>query len=199
MNTFNLFPTPVAFFKLPNELTEEQLEFLKNAEQRPNEGNTTSKFREVLDHELFADLKEFVMESLNTYFDNTISPMNDVKLRVTQSWLNYTKKGQWHHKHAHPNSVISGVFYVNADKEKDKIFFYKDGYKQLSFPTERYNEYNSDSWWLPVGTNELVLFPSSFTHSVAPVETDETRISLAFNTFPVGDVGSDDSLTGLKL
>lgn len=199
MNTFNLFPTPVAFFKLPNELTEEQLEFLKNAEQRPNEGNTTSKFREVLDHELFADLKEFVMESLNTYFDNTISPKNDVSLRVTQSWLNYTKKGQWHHKHAHPNSVISGVFYVNADKEKDKIFFYKDGYKQLSFPTERYNEYNSDSWWLPVGTNELVLFPSSFTHSVAPVETDETRISLSFNTFPVGDVGHDDSLTGLKL
>jgi uncharacterized protein (TIGR02466 family) len=199
MNTFNLFPTPVSFFKLPNDLTEEQVRFLKGAEQRPNEGNTTSKFREVLDHELFADLKEFMMESLNTYFDNTISPMNDVKLRVTQSWLNYTKKGQWHHKHAHPNSIVSGVFYVNADKEKDKIFFYKDGYKQLSFPTERYNEYNSESWWLPVGTNELILFPSSLTHSVAPVETNETRISLAFNTFPVGDVGNDETLTGLKL
>lgn len=199
MNIFNLFPTPVAFFKLPKDLSQEQLEFLKNAEQRPNEGNTTSAFREVLDHELFGDLKEFVMSSLHTYFDGVVSPKNNVKLRVTQSWLNFTKKGQWHHKHAHPNSIVSGVFYVNADKDKDRIYFYKDGYKQISFPTERFNEYNSDSWWLPVETNQLILFPSSFTHSVAPVQTDETRISLAFNTFPVGDVGNEDALTGLKL
>lgn len=199
MNILNLFPTPVAFFKYDSELSEEQREFLVNAEQRPNEGNTTSKFREVLDHEMFADLKEFVQDSINSYLKNVISPENEVSLRVTQSWLNYTKKGQWHHKHAHPNSLISGVFYVNADKEADKIFFYKDGYQQIKFPTKEFNQYNSDSWWLPVGTNELILFPSNFTHSVAPVETDETRISLAFNTFPVGNVGHDDSLTGLKI
>lgn len=199
MNVFNLFPTPVGYFNYGKELSQEQKDFLVNAEQKPNEGNTTSADREILKHELFADLNAFIEASLDEYFHNTVRPMNEVSLRVTQSWLNYTKKGQYHHKHAHPNSIISGVFYVNADKEKDKIFFYQDGYKQIKFPAKDYNEYNSESWWLPVGTNELVLFPSSFTHSVQPVETDETRISLAFNTFPVGNVGHDDSLTGLRL
>lgn len=199
MNIFNLFPTPVAYFKYGKELSQEQKDFLVSAEQKPNEGNTTSKDREILNHELFADLNEFVQESLREYFHSVVRPMNDVSLRITQSWLNYTKKGQYHHKHAHPNSIMSGCFYVNADKAKDRIYFYKDGYKQISFPANDYNEYNSDSWWLPVGTNELVIFPSSFTHSVAPVETEETRISLSFNTFPVGNVGSDDSLTGLRL
>jgi hypothetical protein len=56
-------------------------------------------------------------------------------MRLTQSWLNYTKPGQFHHKHAHPNSFISGVLYMKAARQRDKIYFYKDGYKQISLPT----------------------------------------------------------------
>jgi hypothetical protein len=37
------------------------------------------------------------------------------------------------------------------------------------------------------------------THMVEKVNAAETRISLSFNTFPVGYVGNDDSLTGLHL
>ena len=129
----------------------------------------------------------------------TICPKHDVRLRITQSWLNWTKPGQFHHKHAHPNSVISGCFYVNANKETDKIFFYKDGYKQITFPPVEWNMFNSESWWYSVGSNMLVFFPSHLTHMVEPVGGEETRISLAFNTFPVGYVGDEDSLTALHL
>ena len=34
---------------------------------------------------------------------------------------------------------------------------------------------------------------------VQTVESDQTRISLSFNTFPVGSVGEEMDLTGLKL
>jgi hypothetical protein len=34
---------------------------------------------------------------------------------VTQSWLNWTKPGQWHHKHSHPNSLYSGVLYLDVE------------------------------------------------------------------------------------
>jgi hypothetical protein len=44
-----------------------------------------------------------------------------------------------------------------------------------------------------------MIFPSSLTHSVAPVEADDTRISLAFNTFPVGYMGQEENLTALHL
>jgi predicted 2-oxoglutarate/Fe(II)-dependent dioxygenase YbiX len=59
--------------------------------------------------------------------------------------------------------------------------------------------YNSDSWWVPVETGNLVLFPSSTSHMVEDVVADKTRISIAFNTFVRGDLGDGVELTSLSL
>ena len=118
---------------------------------------------------------------------------------LKQSWANYTEAGQYHHKHAHPNSVVSGVFYPQANREFDKIYFYKDGYERIKVPAAEYNHYNSESWWFEVGAGDLILFPSHLTHMVQTKEDDNTRISIAFNTFLKGYIGSDESLTGLHL
>jgi uncharacterized protein (TIGR02466 family) len=199
MNLIGLFPTPVGQFYFERGLTEEQLSFMNEQEQKPNEGNTTSKFRKILDDDSLKELREFIDQSIEQYVANTYAPKFDVRLQITQSWMNYTKPGQYHHKHSHPNSLVSGVFYVNADPKKDKIYFFKDGYERIKLETENWNTYNSESWWIPVETNKLILFPSNFTHMVQTVEAEQTRISLAFNTFPKGYVGNDDSLTGLHL
>ena len=192
----NLFPTPIGFFKYENKINKE---FLTTQPQRANEGNTSSVDRYILKHKHLLDLRQFIEKCLHDYFMATYNPKNDTRLKITQSWLNWTKPGQHHHKHAHPNSLISGCYYVNAHKETDKIYFYRDGYQRLKFPPVEWNAYNSDSWWFPVGSGDLILFPSSLTHMVQPVEGDETRISLAFNTFPIGEIGDEDELTALKL
>jgi len=200
MNIVSLFPTAVGQFKFGRKLTDDEYAFMAAQEKKPNEGNTTSKDRKILEHEQFKDLREFVDASIHKYFDEIVKPEFDVKLRITQSWLNYTEPGQYHHKHAHPNSVLSAVFYVDADPEVDKIFFYNNhGYKQISFKVRDWNLFNSESWWLPVGSGDLVVFPSNFQHSVQVKSGTNTRISLALNTFPTGYVGDDDSLTGLHL
>jgi len=136
---------------------------------------------------------------LSDYLKEIYAPKNDVTLRFTQSWANYTEPGQYHHKHEHPNSFLSGVLYINADPTKDKIYFYKNGYQQIKLPTENFNLYNSDSWWFEVATCDLLLFPSSLTHMVETTKSDQTRISISFNTFPKGYVGGDLDLTGLHL
>lgn len=195
----NLFPLPIGFFKYEEGLTEAQKTFLVDQEQRPNDGNTSSQDRYLLKNKKLASLTTFIEKCLHDYLMATICPKNDARLRITQSWLNWTKPGQYHHKHAHPNSLISGCFYVNANKESDKIFFYKDGYQQIKFPPVEWNSYNSESWWYSVGTGDIVLFPSHLTHMVQPVGGEDTRISLAFNTFPVGHVGDEDELTALYL
>lgn len=196
MNIENLFPTPIGFFKYEGSFDKD---FLVNQPQRPNNGNTSSENRYLLKHKNMLDLCHFIEKSLHEYFMATYCPKNDVHLKLTQSWLNWTKPNQYHHKHAHPNSLISGCFYVNANKQTDKIFFYKDGYERIKMPPVDWNMYNSESWWFPVGTGDLILFPSSLTHMVQAVEGDDTRISLAFNTFPIGDIGDEDSLTALQL
>lgn len=199
MNVVSLFPTPVGRFKFHRPLTKQERQFMARQEKKPNLGNTTSKDRKILEHKQFSELREFIQASIDQYFDEIQKPEFDVKLRITQSWLNYTEPGQYHHKHAHPNSVLSAVFYVDADPEVDRIYFYNDVYKQIKFKARDWNVFNSESWWVPVGTGELVVFPSGFTHSVEVKSGDNTRISLALNTFPMGYVGNDDELTGLHL
>ena len=181
MNFHGLFATPVGFGE-NYELTEDELAFITEQETRSNMGK-------LCDH---------IQTQIDAYFAATFNPKYKVKLKITQSWANYTKENQWHHKHAHPNSLISGVFYVKADKEKDKIFFYRDGYQQIKMPPKEWNAWNSESWWFSVGTGEIILFPSGLTHMVETVK-GEDRISISFNTFPKGYIGEDLDLTGLHL
>lgn len=194
----NLFPTPVAKFELGREFTPDEQAFVAAQPTHKNMGNTTSDDRYVLRHDTLFNLMTFVQASIDAYLKSIYVPKEDMRLRVTQSWLNYSKPGEWHHKHAHPNSFVSGVLYMKAAKDRDRIYFYNDAYRAIDLPTDNWNLYNSRSWWLPVETGSLMIFPSSFTHSVEPVQEDE-RISLAFNTFPVGYVGQEENLTALHL
>jgi len=195
----NLFPTPIGRYELGRDLTAKELSFLKKQETRSNMGNITSTNNTILKSKELTNLRDFIETKVSEYFTEVYKPKHKVGLKVTQSWTNYTENGQYHHKHAHPNSFVSGVFYIQSDKEKDKIYFYKDGYQQIKFPPSEWNVWNSESWWFEVGTGDLVFFPSSLTHMVQTVESEKTRISLAFNTFPVGHVGDEMNLTGLSL
>lgn len=198
MKVHNLFPTPVGFFKLDDGILSSELEFIKNQEQRTNVGNTTSKDNHLLDRKEMKRLSKFVTECLQEYMTSIYAPKHDVKPYVTQSWANYTKPGQYHHRHAHPNSFISGCIYIAA--KGDKIYFYKDQYQQIKVPTENFNPYNSESWWFEVNEGDVIIFPSSLTHMVETLGNDkEERISIAFNTFLKGTIGSADDLTELEI
>ena len=195
----NLFPTPVGLYELGRDLTTKELSFLKKQETRSNMGNTTSIDNTILKAKELTQLRDFIETKVSDYFTTVYNPKHNVNLKITQSWANYTEPGQYHHKHEHPNSFVSGVFYIQADKAKDRIYFYRNGYQQIKFPPSDWNVWNSESWWFDVGSCDLVLFPSSLTHMVPTVESDQTRISLSFNTFPVGNVGEEMDLTGLQL
>ena len=199
MNINNLFPTPVAFFKFGRDLTKDELDFIKDQEHYANEGNATSKDRKILKNKELTELREFIEDSMLEYFKSIHAPKFDVSLYMTQSWANYTQKGQFHHKHSHTNSLVSGVFYPQANKKVDKIYFYKEGYERIKIPAVEFNPYNSESWWFEVGSGDLILFPSHLMHMVQTKEDDNTRISIAFNTFVKGYIGSEENLTGLNL
>lgn len=199
MEIIGLFPTPLGKFVLDRDLTKKELNFIKGLPTRPNEGNTTSDDNHVLKNKNLSSLSKFIDQSVNEFFQSVYQPSTEVSLYTTISWINYSEKNQWHHKHAHPNSFLSGVFYVESN-EDDKILFFKEpAYRPISFDAKSYNPYNSESWWMETSEKTLYVFPSSFTHSVPAVTGDKTRISLSFNTFLKGQIGLDNSLTSLCL
>jgi uncharacterized protein (TIGR02466 family) len=199
MPIHNLFPIPIGRYELDRKITSKELSFVKKQKKRPNMGNKTSEDNKILENKELFDIKSFIIKSVDEYFKTVYDPKNDVDLRITQSWCNYSDKNEWHHKHNHPNSFISGVFYFQSNKQTDKIHFYNEKYEMVKLSPNNWNLWNSESWWFDVGSGELLLFPSSLSHMVEPVESNQTRISLSFNTFIVGKIGNIYDLAYLNI
>ncbi|MDH3282766.1 MAG: 2OG-Fe(II) oxygenase family protein [Gammaproteobacteria bacterium] len=165
----------------------------------PNVSNVRSVDTRVLDAPELQSIRSIVMEHINQYARKIISADEKLEFYLTQSWLNYTQTGQSHHRHVHTNSLISGVLYINVKKEIDGICFYRNSGAQISVSDEYVNWYNSPSTWFGVGVGDVVLFPSSLSHGVEQTTGEHTRISLAFNAFVRGQIGSEELLNSLKI
>lgn len=196
-----IFPTPIYISKLDRTLTQLELKFVdKNKKDfYKNEGNITTNNNYILNEKQFSNVKKELDLRVQDYFDKVISPANNITPYITQSWLNYTETNQYHHKHEHPNSLVSGVFYINCDDKFDKIKFFSNKYQTIKTEVKEWNIWNSDSWWFSVKTGDIILFPSSLTHMVENKQGTNTRISLAFNVFIKGTVGNNKNLTELIL
>ena len=195
-----IFPTPLIFTNIEREFTKEELEFFDEQSKTTfkNEGNVTSLDNYLMRHDPMTTIKQEITSALQLYLDEVIKPKDDVKPYITHSWLNYTDENQYHHKHAHPNSFLSGVMYVNADPEKDKITFFNDSmYKQIKLFPKEWNLYNAESWFFTVKPGDIVVFPSSLIHMVEQKAGNNIRTSLAFNSFLRGAIGDKQSLTEL--
>ena len=113
-NNIELFPTVVQMNELGREFTEFEKTIFENIgkNQRMNEGNMTSTDNYVLKHKGLSKLYDELNDSLNNYFRQVYNAKDDVSLYITQSWINYTKEFQYHHKHVHPNSIQIGRAHV---------------------------------------------------------------------------------------
>jgi len=200
----NIFPTPIYTTKIDRGFTKQELNFVEQQKKHctNNQGNINTKDNYILNRKEFKNIKKFLDKHCKDYLDTIICPKNNIELYITQSWLNYTEANQYHHRHEHPNSVVSGVLYFNSDIKNDKILFVDSkGYQQIKpeIDDTKWNLWNSGTWFFPVETGNLFMFPSSTTHQVETKKGNNTRISLAFNTFYKGSVGSNPQLTELIL
>jgi len=194
-----LFPTSVVSVNINRDFSQEEIDFVNANKENisTNGGNTVSNDSYVFENECLFKLKQEALKAVEFYFNEIIIPSSKVSPYITQSWLNYTEPGENHHKHNHSNSYLSGVIYINADGNHDKIHFYKQTYSQIKLYTKEPTIYNTESWWLPVKTGDILIFPSHLAHSVEKTTSKDTRISLAFNTFVKGVIGSEKGLTEL--
>ena len=199
-----LFPIPVMICPYPVDYTKE-LDWIRNQETRKeNRGENTnihynrqSEDTFVLDKPELANIRAFIEAKLHKFVTEIMASTD--KLVITQSWLNKNKKGESHHEHVHPNSMVSGVWYPQIHEQLPPIQFRSRGQRDVSLQTEKYNTFNSATFLLPMKRGELILFPSNLTHSVPVNNSEEERISLSFNSWPKGNMGDIKSLTYLPL
>ena len=199
-----VFPTPVYIVKRDSNLSpEEEKEIGKIIKEgmRKSEGNFITNNSHIFNEKL-KNLKEFCEQQLKIYVEQVINPKEELDFYITQSWINMNNPGGYHHEHSHQNSIVSGVFYISTEKD-DSITFTDPNYKVkqlIQLEAKGFNPFNSSTWFFSVNNNELVLFPSWLGHRVDPnPKSTKDRISLAFNTFAGGTLGSRKELSELIL
>ena len=201
MKIHSLFPQAVYFSTLERALTQEELktveEYKKKTKKNVGHKFTTDSY--VLKHKTLKNLKEDLITKVKEYFNEVVCTNDSITPYITQSWLNYTEVGEFHHSHNHLNSYLSGVFYVDAKKEVDEIVFNKPNNRQLALTVTKPNPFNAMSCGLSVKTGDVILFPSTLEHEVLPKKGTDLRISLSFNVFVKGTIGCQASLTELVL
>lgn len=202
-----IFPTTIVLNNIDRPFTKEELDFCHNnldenvGGSYMGLGNKLSTDHRVLEKPELKSIREFIEYHLKFYYRNIIAAQVDSEIFITHSFLNYMRKGEGHSPHVHPNSYLSAVLYISADKDKDKICFSKSprGEYPIRVDNLQQNMYNTYEAALPVGTGDLVIFPSSIVHGVNPKTDDNLRISLVCNTFIKGKVGNHTEYTDLYL
>lgn len=196
----NLFPTPLMLIPNIKGLTHKEKTLVKKykKESHFDVSHSYTNNNQVLLDKNFHQLRDFILSGIKTYVDNILIPKNKLEFFITESWINYNNYKDFTHPHVHPNSIISGVYYIDT-LEKDFIEFTRPK-EQIKIETSNYNPYNSAGWKVPVKNDLLILFPSTLEHSVGQNTQipHKERISLAFNTFVKGYI-NDSYATSLWL
>ena len=100
------------------------------------------------------------------------------KVFLDNIWLNVNKNKDYNVLHDHPNSVISGIFYIKVPKNSGELIFSNENLIRF-YPLKIKD--NSQIWKFEPKENTLYLFPSWIKHMVSSNFTNKERISLAFN------------------
>ena len=145
----------------------------------------------------YKNLSETIISFVNKVSSEVFYYVN-LNPKITLMWATGTLPGTTIHRHYHPNSFFSGVYYPQ-DITYSSIRF-KNPHNPTLFPRfSCHNLYNSTSIEYQPQQGDVILFPSELEHDTLPNCSDEMRISIAFNIFFTGEYGDYQNLSHLKL
>ena len=197
----NMFATPLYRATLGRAFTQGELDFFREAlaDCVDSISNLSTRDKNVLNNPALKDLRDTLQQHLDEYFKTIYNTSNRVSLKITQSWLTLSRQGDSHHSHTHPNSVVSGVLYINLAKN-DGVSFHRneDNLWHELLPAQE-NYFNAKSYFINTEVGDILLFPSHVRHGVREVTEAVERVSLSFNSFFEGELGKEEFATAINI
>jgi uncharacterized protein (TIGR02466 family) len=184
------------------QFTSSEKKYISELEMIDNTGNLMSKNDKVLDSKELSKLRLFIDEQIFIFKQKLLQMKDANEIYITQSWVINSNPNQFHPKHKHPNSVISGVMFFdeNNDESLPPIRFHRTlEMFPLDFEFDNLNESNAGCRSFETVQGSLILFPSLLEHDVEKNQSDRVRTSISFNTYVRGVVGSREKLTEVNV
>jgi uncharacterized protein (TIGR02466 family) len=184
----DIYQMPV-FFSSGYELSDAQIEHVKNLQYGHNEGNSMSLSMDVMRDPIFRPLSNYVDNCVAEYVHDNIGIAHSVEFHISSSWSNINKPGEYHHRHRHKNSIVNGVISLT---EGNVLSFASDVlniFPDWTFPYFKQTKYSDDrDYDIQMNKSDIVLFSSQMIHYVKKNTRTEDRISLGFNTMVGGEI-----------
>jgi uncharacterized protein (TIGR02466 family) len=196
-----LFSVPILYqLDSGRRLTVNELAVIDSLD-RESVPNNFSKNHNILELPGLEQLKVFCQTAINEYAKEVCKVTDE--FYVTNSWTTKNLTSVDHHKHSHPNSIFSGVFYFQAEENASpmtvhyKSPIFKDF--ALNYHYSEYSMFNSNDWSFPVQTGTLIIFPSWLEHGSLKNESTVPRQLIGFNSFVRGKFGDFNYCSDLEL
>ncbi len=185
------FPTPIWHFDIPNyePLNQQLLQATYAERQRDNQGvnwsnalGWHSKNDLHLHPEFQAIAKIAITKALESGqeigFDLTRFTMI-----VTNCWAVINPKFASNFVHNHPNSVLSGVYYLKAPENSGGIFFRdpRDVAHMFMPSLAELTPWTIQKITYKATEGKMIIFPSWLNHGVEPNLSEEERVCISFN------------------
>lgn len=187
----DIFPTTVGVTEMPFDITE----LLDGVEWEGTQPDYQSAFKSYASADLHIlnshrEMKAALEDEMTYFAQSTYGA--PVQLRITTSWLTRTDPGGFSQVHCHYNSLFSGVWYPTHSSPIRFVRPQSGGLWPTPPPEHGTLPGRTTAEFTPE-PNMLILFPSTLSHQVTLNKDSAPRYSLAFNTFPRGEFGNNDS------
>ena len=198
----NLKPIPIYYENSSYHLTKKELNFIKKIEyyEARERGLFISTSASLLENKEVKGLKKFIVDKATAYAEKVLEIKN--KIYLTQSWSTLNKQHGFHSVHYHPNTFISLVYYVEA--EKGSLYFdlrrssIQEGFN-FDYSIINYNVFNSERWTVHIESGDIVIFPGHVCHGSNSNESKKHRITMGANFFLKGKIGREDRISNIKI
>ena len=183
MNKIDVCPQQILSFNAPQELNV--LQHVVNEEWQRNDSNYYSVDTFLHKRDEYKDLCRWFIECLQQVRGYKRYMFNG-KFIITQCWANKTTTGGSHHVHNHPNSILSGIFYL-TDSTPTRFT------APLTWDVPLIQTLNDEQTTSTIQPEcgKLLIFPSTLLHGTDRMINDEPRYSMSFNTFIEGEIGDE--------
>jgi len=192
--------SPIGILNLDFELTKEEKKNILGLNYAKDEYiNCPLISKEVFlfKNKKFKRIEEILFRCVNQYKNEILKIDND--LRVIHSWATINDNTN-HEQHAHKNSFISCVFYVENTGDNKLIFKVEKSTLEkchyFDYKIKEYNWFNSSAWTIDINKGDIVIFLSDLFHQSI---NKGKKTMIGANYFLTGEIGTEKHYTYLKI
>jgi uncharacterized protein (TIGR02466 family) len=190
LKTSSFFPTVIGIYT-EQELRNKMLPIAKailaeekNLTYEWGYKNTYTGYKDGI--ETLPEMQEFVQfirEIGGLYLDTLGYDYKQINLNP-KVFTSAMVKGDMHTRHCHPNSILSGVFYLEVPKGSSPIIFHdpRPFRDSMQLPRKEDNSITSEIITYAPEDGDFVIWESWIHHQVPKNQSEAERITLVFNT-----------------